>query len=52
MLASAQASLEAMQRLYGAAQNQLFEMQANREEAAAGKQVRESARRCACCVAT
>jgi hypothetical protein len=40
MLSSAQSSLEAMQRLYAAAQNQLFELQSTREEAAAGRQVR------------
>lgn len=39
MLAGAQSSLEAMQRLYAAAQNQLFELQSTREEAAAGRQV-------------
>eukprot|EP00775_Hariotina_reticulata_P006957 gene6957-7173_t len=38
MLNSAQSSLEAMQRLYATAQNQLFEMQSVREEAAAGRQ--------------
>eukprot|EP00879_Flechtneria_rotunda_P018717 GHRR01019642.1.p1 GENE.GHRR01019642.1~~GHRR01019642.1.p1 ORF type:complete len:312 (+),score=151.94 GHRR01019642.1:501-1436(+) len=38
MLASAQSSLVAMQRLYAAAQNQLFELQSSREAAAAGKQ--------------
>jgi hypothetical protein len=41
MLGSAQSSLEAMQRLYAAAQNQLFELQSTREEAAAGRQVIE-----------
>jgi hypothetical protein len=40
MLTSAQSSLEAMQKLHTAAQNQLFELQASREEAAVGKQVR------------
>lgn len=39
MLNSAQSSLEAMQRLYTAAQNQLFELQSTREEAVAGRQV-------------
>jgi len=39
MLNSAQSSLQAMQRLYATAQNQLFEMQSMREEAAVGKQV-------------
>jgi hypothetical protein len=39
MLASAQASLEAMQKLHTAAQNQLFELQSRSEEAEVGKQV-------------
>ncbi|KIY94431.1 Protein CASP [Monoraphidium neglectum] len=38
MLASAQASLEAMQKLHTAAQNQLFELQTRSEEAEVGKQ--------------
>lgn len=38
-LASAQSSLQAMQKLHTAAQNQLFELQARSEEAAVGKQV-------------
>jgi homeobox protein cut-like len=38
MLEGAQASLAAMQRLYTAAQNQLFELQSASEEAAVGKQ--------------
>lgn len=40
MLASTQSSLEAMQRLYAAAQNQLFELQSNKEAAVVVKQVR------------
>lgn len=39
VLASTQASLEAMQRLYAAAQNQLFELQSNKEAAVVVKQV-------------
>eukprot|EP00878_Enallax_costatus_P047166 GHUV01057586.1.p1 GENE.GHUV01057586.1~~GHUV01057586.1.p1 ORF type:complete len:171 (+),score=59.55 GHUV01057586.1:204-716(+) len=39
MLTSAQSSLEAMQKLYTAAQNQLFDLQSTREEAVAGRQV-------------
>lgn len=39
MLGSTQSSLEAMQRLYGAAQNQLFELQSNKEAAVVVKQV-------------
>lgn len=39
MLASTQSSLEAMQRLYAAAQNQLFELQSNKEAAVVVKQV-------------
>ncbi|KAI8464036.1 MAG: CASP C terminal-domain-containing protein [Monoraphidium minutum] len=39
MLAGAQSSLEAMQRLHSTAQNQLFELQARSEEAHVGKQV-------------
>ena len=39
MLSSAQSSLEAMKRLHGAAQNQLFELHARSEEVEAGKQV-------------
>lgn len=42
MLASTQSSLEAMQRLYAAAQNQLFELQSNKEAAVVVKQVRAS----------
>jgi hypothetical protein len=40
MLGSTQSSLEAMQRLYAAAQNQLFELQSNKEAAVVVKQVR------------
>jgi len=40
MLASTQSSLQAMQRLYGTAQNQLFELQSNKEAAVVVKQVR------------
>lgn len=40
MLSSTQSSLEAMQRLYAAAQNQLFELQSNKEAAVVVKQVR------------
>lgn len=39
MLGSTQSSLEAMQRLYAAAQNQLFELQSNKEAAVVVKQV-------------
>jgi len=39
MLNSSQASLEAMQKLHSAAQNQLFELQTRSEEVAVGKQV-------------
>lgn len=39
MLAGAQASLEAMQKLHTAAQNQLFELQSKSEEADAGAKV-------------
>jgi homeobox protein cut-like len=38
MLSSAQASLESMQKLHTAAQNQLFDLQTRSEEAAVGKQ--------------
>lgn len=38
MLGSTQSSLEAMQRLYAAAQNQLFELQSNKEAAVVVKQ--------------
>jgi hypothetical protein len=50
MLSATQSSLAAMQRLYGAAQNQLFELQASREEVAAGRQVRALAGRVRACV--
>ena len=39
MLSSTQSSLEAMQRLYAAAQNQLFELTSNKEAAVVVKQV-------------
>ncbi len=48
MLGSTQSSLEAMQRLYAAAQNQLFELQSNKEAAVVVKQVGRETRKPAC----